>query len=210
MNAAPFRAQCLTVANPFDPVGSRSLRTLRRPCRIRSLAPRGAQPVIALLNGRPVLRAEWRRRVRPGDQVMFVVLPQGGAGGGGSNPLRTILSLALLAFAGFAAPLLLGKELAAQALFGTFTFGKAATLGITLVGQALINAALPVPRPGVLPSASPTYSIGAQGNIARIEQAIPVHYGRLLAWPDFAAGCVIERIIHGIAEAAATGQRLSL
>ncbi len=30
------------------------------------------------------------------------------------------------------------------------------------------------------------------------------------AWPDFSAGCAIERIIHGIAEAAATGQRLSL
>lgn len=184
MNAAPFRAQCLTVANPFDPVGSRSLRTLRRPRRIRSLAPRGPQPVIAFLNGRPVLRAEWRRRVRPGDQVMFVVLPQGGAGGGGSNPLRTILSLALLAFAPWAAGFIPG---AVNALGGLTLFGKAITLGITLVGQALINAALPVPRPGVLPQASPTYTIGAQGNQARIEQAIPVHYGRLLAWPDFAA-----------------------
>lgn len=30
------------------------------------------------------------------------------------------------------------------------------------------------------------------------------------AWPDFSAGCAIERIIHGVAEAAATGQRLNL
>ena len=100
------------------------------------------------------------------------------------NPLRAILSLALLAFAPWAAGAILGTT---TALAGATFLGKVISAGIVFAGQALINAALPLPRPPVLPQASPTYTIGAQGNQARIEQAIPVQYGRLLAWPDFAA-----------------------
>ncbi len=36
-----MRALCLTVGNPFDPVGSRQVRVLRRPARVRSLAAAG-------------------------------------------------------------------------------------------------------------------------------------------------------------------------
>jgi len=56
-----------------------------------------------------------------------------------------------------------------------------------LAGSAAINALLPVPKPFSLPNPSPTYSLQAQGNSARLEQPIPVQYGRMLAWPDFAA-----------------------
>jgi hypothetical protein len=182
-----MRALAMTVANPFDPLGSRSVQLLRRPRRIRSLAPRTRAPFVALLNGKPILRQAWRRKLRHGDQVVFCILPRGGGGGGGgSNPLRTILSLGLLAFAPWAAGALLGQA-AGTVLFGSFTLGAATTLGITLAGNLLINALLPSPRPGVIPGASPTYSLTAQGNTARVEQAIPVQYGRLLSYPDFAA-----------------------
>ncbi len=147
---------------------------------------------MAVLNGRPILRAEWRRRLRDGDQLVFVTLPRGHGGGGGSNPLRALLSLALLAFAPWAAAAILGvgtpAALASTAtLFGSFTVGAATQAGIVLAGQALINALMPMQQPRSAASPSPTYTIGAQGNMARIEQAIPVQYGRLLAWPDLAA-----------------------
>ncbi|MDO9524978.1 MAG: host specificity factor TipJ family phage tail protein [Gemmobacter sp.] len=183
-----MKAGVLVIRNPFDPLGSRAGVTLRRPLRIRrlvrTLAP-GPAPVIAVLNGRPLLRAGWRRRLRDGDRLALVVLPRGG-GQGGSNPLRLILSLAVMAFAGWAAGALLGAS-ANTVLFGTMTYGKAATLGFTMAGMALVNALLPIPKPGQLPTPSPTYSLQAQGNSARIEQPIPVQYGRVLSWPDFAA-----------------------
>ncbi|MDT8856422.1 phage tail protein [Paracoccaceae bacterium Fryx2] len=181
-----MRAHCITVTNPFDPLGSREARELRRPVRIRTLAPAGGRPVLALLNGRPLLRAGWRRRLRSGDRLMFCVLPRGPSdgGGGGSNPLRMILSLAMMAFAPWAAATLLGTT---TALVGTTLLGQATTMGIMMVGQAVVNALLPMPKPPTIAGPSPTYTIGAQGNLARIEQAIPVQYGRLLAWPDFAA-----------------------
>ncbi|KAF0174089.1 MAG: hypothetical protein FD162_1324 [Rhodobacteraceae bacterium] len=180
-----MKAVCMTVSNPFDPLGSRSVQELRRPHRVRQLAPGGTAPVIALLNGRPLLRAGWRRRLRSGDQLVFCVLPRGGGGRGGSNPLRALLSIALAVFAPWAAGALGGAFVTAT---GSLTMmGQLASVGIMMVGQAAINALLPMPKPGQLPSPSPTYSLGAQGNTARIEQAIPVQYGRLLAWPDFAA-----------------------
>lgn len=180
-----MKAVCMTVSNPFDPLGSRSVQELRRPHRVRQLAPGGTAPVIALLNGRPLLRAGWRRRLRSGDQLVFCVLPRGGGGRGGSNPLRALLSIALAVFAPWAATALGGAFVTAT---GSLTMmGQLASVGIMMVGQAAINALLPMPKPGQMPSPSPTYSLAAQGNTARIEQAIPVQYGRLLAWPDFAA-----------------------
>lgn len=182
-----MRASVVTLQNPFDPLGSRRAVVLSRPRRVRALAPCGRAPVIALLNGRPLLRAAWRRRLRDGEVLTFVVLPRGGGGGaGGSNPLRIVLSLAVLAFAGWAAPALLAGS-AGTVLFGSFTLGQLTTLGLTLAGQALINAVLPQPRQQAQLAASPTYSLAAQGNTARIEQPIPVQYGRMLCWPDMAA-----------------------
>jgi len=186
------RALCLTVANPFDPMGSRRLEVLRRKVRVRALAPRGPAPVIAILNGRPLLRAGWRRKLRDGDHLMFTVLPRGG-GNGGSNPLQLILSLALMAFAPWMVsqlgPLFFTAGTASAA--GALTLlGNAAVAGVVMAGQALISVLLPPPGgPGglSLPGPSPTYSIQAQGNTARIEQAIPVQYGRMLFSPDFAA-----------------------
>lgn len=189
-----MRAQMMSVTNPFDPLGSRQVAVLRRRRHVRALAPRGGQPVIALLNGRPLMRAGWRYRLRDGDILIFVTLPRGGGGGGGSNPLRVLLSLAVLVFAGWAAPALLGTLglASSTALFGSFTLGQATTLGIALAGSAAINALMPVRSPAGLPSPSPTYTLSAQGNTARIDQAVPVQYGRLLAYPDFAAQPYIE------------------
>ena len=182
--AAP--ATVVYLRNALSPQGRQVLHAAPG-VAIRALAPNWPTPHLALLDGEAIMRAAWGRALQPGQTLAFVdvaALPQGG-GGGGSDPMRTLLTLAVLV----AAPQLAGM------LVGT-TSGlafTAATVGVNLVGQALVNAVLPAPR---LPSSqqatalaapSPTYTLQAQGNAARLEAAIPEHFGRHIAYPDFAA-----------------------
>ena len=154
--------------------------------RIRELAPSIAKPYICLVNGEVILRKDWIREIGKNDIVQFVVLPQGG---GGSNPLRMILMLAVMVFAPYIAEVLL--PVGASAFATSLT-----TAVIGMVGAVLVNVLVPpkslsnsVARSE---SASPTYSIAAQGNSARIGEPIPVQYGRHIAWPDFAASPYVE------------------
>ena len=133
-----------------------------------------------------------------------MTLPQGGGGGGGGgkNPLRTVLSIAVMV-ASFALGGPLGAAMGISANAGTALGIGAGVLQqaiggaiISLAGMALINAVVPAPKPSVpslsfgsvgAPSApSPTYSLSAQGNEARLGQPIPVLYGRHLIYPDLA------------------------
>ncbi len=162
--------------------------TLRRPLRVRRLAPVGNAPVVAILNGRPLKRAGWRRRLRNGDHLVFWTLPLDR----GSNPLQLVLSLLIMVFAPFAVGLL-GPAFSSFNIFTGVTaftaLGNATVIGLTFAGQALVSALVPQQSSGALsiPAASPTYSLQAQGNAARLENAIPVQYGRLLMSPDLAA-----------------------
>lgn len=182
-------ALCVTVRDPFRPAHHRQVTPIRKSRRIRALAPRTAQPHICLLNGRAILRAEWGRRVRDGDVVSFVLLPQGG--GGGSNPLRIVLMIAVAVLAPAAAGFLFEGAVLGGAM-GSFGL-SVATAAVGFVGAALVNALIPPPRPpsattaSDIAQASPTYSIGAQGNQARIGQPIPEVFGRHIVFPDFGA-----------------------
>lgn len=184
-----MRAVCVTALDPFRPLEHRTIQQIGRRRRIRALAPRTDKPYIALLNGRAVLRKAWNRKLRDGDTLAFVVLPQGG--GGGSNPMRMILMIAVA----FAAPYLAGAMFQGAVLGGTMgSFGLSmATAAIGLAGSMLVNALIPPPKPpsasvtSDIAAASPTYSIGAQGNSARIGQPIPEVFGRHIVYPDFAA-----------------------
>lgn len=185
-----MRATVNILPNPLAP--QRGLRSykIERKVSIRKLVAKHhvdlTRPTICYHNNVPVLRRDWSSRiVKDGDEVSFVTVP---LGGGGSNPLRLVLTIALMYFAG---PLAgqLGGMMGIQSQLGMALI-KA---GIMFVGQQLINALLPTPA---LPKAqtqaqmaapSPTYTLSAQGNQARIGQAIPVLYGRLKVFPDFAA-----------------------
>lgn len=185
-----MKATVITCRDPFRPQQSREIVPLRRRHRIRTLAPRTRQPHICLLNGRPVLRAEWGRRVSDGDVVVWMVLPQGGDGG--SDPVRILLQLAVL----YVAIQFGGVIGSAIGFTGTTATAMGAAL-IATAGNVLINALVPPPRMdlsswGSAPSASPTYSLSASGNQARMGGAIPVIYGRHLIYPDFAAQPYIE------------------
>lgn len=147
-------------------------------------------PTICALNtpGQVILRSEWSEyRVQPGDTVLFLPLMQGG-GGGGSNPLKIILGVALMVFA---APL--------AAHLGTLGAAMG-TAGFVKLGAALLLSAL-VPQPkipslnsGDLKQASPTYSISSQGNVLGLEQPIPCVYGWHKVYPPLIASPWVEYV----------------
>ncbi|WP_196221338.1 host specificity factor TipJ family phage tail protein [Sansalvadorimonas verongulae] len=136
------------------------------------------RPTVCVYQGRELMRAEYADHVIQ-SPVCFVTLPQGG-GDGGSNPIAMVAMIALTVYAGPMAT-----------SFGYGTMGTAAVqAGIMMAGSMLINAMFPPPGPpeSAQPSsASPTYSIAAQGNTARLGAPIPVNYGRMRIYPDFAA-----------------------
>lgn len=149
---------------------------------LADLAPRDTQlPVICQLNGEYVLRSDWNVVPTPGDLVIFCSHPLGG-GGGGSNALRTILQIAVLVVVAIYQPQLLAA------------YGNTAGLvsaAIVIGANLLINLLIPI-KPneagGVANNTtSSTYSTNASGNQARLDAPIPVNYGRLLVYPDFAA-----------------------
>jgi hypothetical protein len=172
------------------------------PRSIRSLAPAWQRPFIAVHNGQPLLRADWDRTLHHGETLAFVdvaSIPQGGGGGGGgSDPVRMIAMLAVTVMAPGIGNFLVDAGLNA----GLYSFGSVAAwsmagtiagAAVGLAGMALVNTLLPPPKlptpqqAASLAAPSPTYSIQAQGNSARLEAAIPEHFGRHIAYPDFAA-----------------------
>lgn len=180
-------AVLVRVNNPFAPMKDREVRALSARGPIRACAPKTARPFIIQRNGVSVLRKDWDQPVERGDIITVIVLPQGG--GGGSNPLKIILMIAIAWIAPYAAGFLntaLGLGLGASGI-------SLLTGAIGMVGNMLINALIPPPKPPTpqqaqaLAAPSPTYNLQAQGNMARLDAAIPVHYGRTIAFPDFAA-----------------------
>lgn len=155
--------------NPFDPL-ERSVERIPKNRKISALCPKSDFPVICIYNGKPLLRKGWHRRVKHGDVIVFNAMPRGS----GNSVLKTILQIVVMVVA-----IWIGGPWGAV---------------FALVGNLAINAMMPPPK---LPSmvqqsmdmaaASPTYTIGAQGNSARLEQPIPVHYGRHIAFPDYGA-----------------------
>ncbi|MEC8476299.1 MAG: phage tail protein, partial [Pseudomonadota bacterium] len=146
-----------------------------------------SKPTLCLVDGEPVLRKDWALVVIAKDTVVsFIALPQGGGGGG--KILRTVLTIAVMVAAPYAGAALAGT-LGVTSAIGTSLL----TAGIALAGSALVNALIPPPMPSSAisnynaTSPSPTYSLQAQGNQARLGEPIPVVYGRHVVYPDFGA-----------------------
>lgn len=183
----------LTHYNPFTPSRDYRHAQVLAGTVIAELQPETDLPYICLLNGKPLLRKDWGKALEETDIVNFVVLPQGG---GGSNPLRVVAMIAVMAFAAYAGPLA-GAWALGSTYGGSVLGGYLATAAIGLVGSALVN--LLIPEKTALSTsgystaeASPTYSLSAQGNASRIGEVIPVQYGRHRRYPDFAASPYVE------------------
>ncbi len=139
-------------------------------------------PTVLEVNGEPVLRKFWTStRIAANDNVRFVSYPLGGQGNGVKQVIGLVALVAVSAFALWAGP----------ALFGAGTFGALATTAAIGIGGSLLINALTAPKAGATNAPSATqdqiYSVSAQGNAAKLGQPLPVWYGRLKNFPDFAA-----------------------
>lgn len=126
---------------------------------------------------------EWQRDVLPGEILLVQAVP---LGKGGSR-IVGLIAIAVLSY--YTGGLAAGATGAAA---GSATYGAAfaaASIATTIAGGMLLNAVLPLPKPKVNAGeqTSPNYQISAQGNVARLTQAIPVIYGRFRVYPDYAA-----------------------
>ena len=166
--------------NPLSPPAEH--RAVAPMTPLRSLAPATAAPLMLRVNGAWLLRADWDRWAMPGDVIEWHEIPQGG------QTSRTVLSVILLIVVAVFQPELL-------AAYGSYA--AAASAAIIIVGNALINALVPIQAPnngaggaGVAPGS--VYSVATAANQARLGQPIPVIYGRHRVFPDYAAQPYVE------------------
>ena len=176
------------ITNSCQPDKGRVSRVFKQPKTVWQIIKEQkvdmTMPVLCLINGTPTLRNKWGNIIADNSIVSLIMLPLGG-GGGGSNPLKTVLTVALLV-----ATVYTGG--AVGAAYGAI-WGGVAAAGVSMAGGILINTFVPTPKPALNGmtssgySQSPTYSLQAQGNEARLGNPIPVIYGRHLIYPDFAS-----------------------
>lgn len=179
-------ATVITVTNPFNPHHDKVVNQYVRARRLDKLAPKTELPYICVLNGVALLKNEYRRTLKDRDVAVFVTLPQGG--GGGSNPLKIVLMVAIAVAAPYAA----GALAPALGLTTEFSIGVLSSV-IGFAANQLVNAALfsnnqpSSHKQQFSASPSPTYNLQAQGNRIRPGEVIPDCYGRHLHYPDFSA-----------------------
>lgn len=155
---------------------------LRRPRHVR-----------ILVNDMVVPPQEWEtHRPTPGSAVFVRVLPSGGGSSGGKDPMRTVLTLAVVA-AAIAAPYL------APAAWGTMTAAGGITLtgalvsgGVMVLGTALVDVISPVQaasyslsggRSNLQASSSSAYNIQGTQNTDPKYMPVPEVYGEHRVWP---------------------------
>jgi len=160
--------------NPLAPLAQS--RVVVPGTTIGSLLPAGweRRRVVCKYNGRYILRVGWACPVQAGDTVEFHELVEG------RNALRTILQIVVVAAAIFAP---------GAAGFAANTWQAAAVgAAVSIGGSLLINALLPLELPQAQQQQSPgsVYNVAVSGNQARVDQAIPVIYGRHPVKPDYA------------------------
>lgn len=160
---------------------------------------------VAVVAGEVVPPDRWRH-VRPKAQTHVLITVRAGKGGSGKNPLATVLSIAVIAAASFAAPYLAfqaaqlagaGWATASLGFIASSSFLSVATPliagGLTMVGALAVNALIP---PGTQ-SVSTTYSgstadaasvsITGQSNQSNPYGVVPRLFGRMRMAPLYAA-----------------------
>lgn len=149
-------------------------------------------PASVLVDGSPIPEIWWDGcRPKSGTLVNVNIVPMGGGGDGGKNPLRTVLTLAIAIAAPYAAPAI-GAGLGLSGALAN-TIGGAI---FTAVGGLLVNAIAP---PGGQPNLnqnnrrpdqrrdSPTFFIEGARNNKRPDAPVPVVLGRVRHIPPLGA-----------------------
>ena len=160
---------------------------------------------IAFIDGEVIPRDFWPSvRPKAGAHLELRVLPGFGGGEGGKNPLRTILTIAIIAasfyFGGPLGASIFGVP-ATTAVFGTITAGRIGSAIIGLAGMLLTNVIAPVRPPrlpqlssisGIAQRDSPTLFIEGARNRARPFSPVPVVLGKHLMVPPLGAQSFTE------------------
>ena len=177
------------IINPFQPNKGRIDRALNDGKSVWQIVKEEkidlTKPTICLIDGVAILRKHWQELIQPKSLVCFITLPQGGGGGKSSNPVQVVLMVAVVV-----ASVYTGGAVAAA--YGA-VWGGVAAAAVSIGGSFLVNTFVPPPKSSLngstssIASQSPTYSLQAQGNEARLGSPIPVIYGRHLIYPDFAS-----------------------
>lgn len=178
----------ITVTDPYRPLASRQVQAIVANRTISdhlyehgyiTSDAKGIKRVgyfYVVVNGKAVLQKDWNTVLEDEDCLAVWTLPQGG-GGGGSNIGMILITVVMVAAAVFTG----GASIAVAMMWGA------------AAGAAVALLSMMVPQPELPPSAlgreaaSPTYSISAQGNSARLGEAVPVQYGRMRVYPDLGA-----------------------
>lgn len=133
----------------------------------------------------PVMRADWRQRIRKGDQIMFVSRPRGGAGGT-KNLIALLGMVAISALAPGIGTAVAGSLFAA----GTTAYAvTAAVAGVAVAvgaGAALQTLMRSSPGGQADGTQDPIYGWGRGINSARPLQTVPSAYGRTKRTLDYA------------------------
>ena len=148
----------------------------------------GARAVRLTVAGHEVPRAMWAHtRPRPGATLYVQAVVEGGGGNGGSNPLRTVLQIAVLVASAYI-----------PGVLGLTGFQAAATsAAISIGGALLVNALLPAPRlknKTGSDNASPSYALAGGSNRTRPYEPLPLVLGRHRMYPDLGAQPYTEAI----------------
>ncbi|WP_027192800.1 hypothetical protein [Megalodesulfovibrio gigas] len=138
--------------------------------------PQTSGPLMLLVNGRPVLRRWWGTPLPTGADAVFVQLPRGG---GDSNALQILASIAVLAAAALA-PYAFG-------LAGTWA-GSLISAGILAGGTLLVSLVFPARKQASAVTSNDLditmYSLAPGGNRPRLGQPYPERFGTTKYYPD--------------------------
>lgn len=149
----------------------------------------GSQPVFLRLNDQLIPRSEWVLTFPKQGDLLTIRARVRGGGGGEKNPLRTVLTIAVMIAAPYAAGFVqTGVWAAATGITGSLLTGV-----ISIGGMMLVNAIAPLPAPnltqasGRLDNSSPTYSLSGGSNRARPFEPLPLVLGQHRMFPDLGA-----------------------
>lgn len=187
----------VTIARGQD---SRQIYEVTEPMTVRewvtlNIGDEFQTPMICMFQGKPLLRAQWAVTVIE-VEVVFISLPLGGGGGGGGkNPLALIGMVVVMAVA-----VVMSWNPMGWTAWGLTAaqFGSLMAAGVMISGSLLVNALFPTKMPKIdanmrdLESASPTYSLSASQNQARLYQMIPEVFGTMDVVPDLGAQPWVE------------------
>lgn len=138
-------------------------------------------PIVVKFNGEWLFRKDWDVVLQENDILEFQILPQGG--GSSKQITAAVIMIVVMIFA---------PEFAPQ-MAATLGVSEATATAIIYVGASLAVSTLirpPMPKLAGInfgEQDSPTYSIQAQGNTARIGNTVPIVYGKHMIYPDYAA-----------------------